>query len=81
MLADQRLRLYPFLSHVEGERPSFIRPCPPGSTTQLRSDGVDIGVISKQLRHRCIATTTRCLDHIAPSQIIETIRRRDWSLQ
>ncbi len=45
---------------------------------QLRAEGVDIGIISKQLGHRSIATTARYLDHIAPQQVIETIRRRTW---
>jgi site-specific recombinase XerD len=45
---------------------------------QLRVEGVDIGIISKQLGHRSIATTARYLDHIAPQQVIETIRQRPW---
>ncbi len=45
---------------------------------QLRAEGVDIGIISKQLGHRSIATTARYLDHIAPQLVIETIRRRCW---
>ncbi len=47
---------------------------------QLRSDneGVDIGIISKQLGHRSIATTARYLDHIAPQQVIEAMRQRVW---
>ena len=42
----------------------------------LRAAGVDIGIISKQLWHRSIATTARYLDHIASQRVIETIRRR-----
>jgi site-specific recombinase XerD len=45
---------------------------------QLRAEGVDIGIISKQLGHCSIATTARYLDHIAPQQVIETIRQRPW---
>ena len=45
---------------------------------QLRAEGVDIGIISKQLGHRSIATTARYLDHIAPQQVIEAIRGRSW---
>ena len=45
---------------------------------QLRVEGVDIGIISKQLGHRSIATTARYLDHIAPQAVIETIRQRAW---
>ena len=42
-------------------------------------DGV-IGIISKQLGHASIATTARYLDHIAPQQVIETMRLRTWQL-
>ena len=42
----------------------------------LRAEGVDIGIVSKQVGHRSIATTARYLDHIASQQVIETIRRR-----
>jgi site-specific recombinase XerD len=45
---------------------------------QLRSEGVDIGIISKQLGHRSIATTARYLDHIAPVAVVEAIRAREW---
>ncbi len=45
---------------------------------QLRVEGVDIGIISKQLGHASIATTARYLDHIAPQQVIETMRQRTW---
>ncbi len=46
---------------------------------QLRAEGVDIGIISKQLGHRSIATTALYLDHIAPLAVIETMRGRRWS--
>ena len=45
---------------------------------QLRSEGVDIGIISKQLGHRSIATTARYLDHIAPWAVVEAMRGREW---
>jgi site-specific recombinase XerD len=45
---------------------------------ELRAEGVDIGVISKQLGHTSIATTARYLDHIAPTIVIETMRERRW---
>jgi site-specific recombinase XerD len=45
---------------------------------QLRAEGVDIGIISKQLGHRSIATTARYLDHIAPYQVIQVMQRREW---
>ena len=45
---------------------------------QLREEGVDIGIISKQLGHRSIATTARYLDHIAPVAVVQAMRGRRW---
>jgi site-specific recombinase XerD len=45
---------------------------------ELREEGVDIGVISKQLGHRDISTTARYLDHIAPWSVVEAVRARTW---
>ncbi len=45
---------------------------------ELRAEGIDIGIISKQLGHRSIATTVRYLDHIAPWAVVETIGGRSW---
>jgi len=45
---------------------------------ELRAEGVDIGIISKQLGHRSIATTARYLDHIAPYAVVEAMRARVW---
>ena len=45
---------------------------------ELRAEGVDIGVISKQLGHRSIATTARYLDHIAPWNVVEAMQKRAW---
>ena len=47
---------------------------------ELRAEGVDIGVISKQLGHASIATTARYLDHIQPQQVIKTMQQREWEL-
>jgi integrase len=46
---------------------------------QLRSEGVDIGIISKQLGHISITTTARYLDHIAPFAVVEAMRKRAWT--
>ncbi|MGB2985596.1 MAG: site-specific integrase [Phycisphaerae bacterium] len=45
---------------------------------QLRAEGVDIAIISRQLGHTSITTTARYLDHIAPTAVIEAMRRRSW---
>ena len=45
---------------------------------ELRAEGFDIGIISKQLGHASIATTARYLDHIAPWAVVEAVGRRDW---
>jgi integrase len=45
----------------------------------MRQEGIDIGVISKQLGHGSIATTARYLDHISPRTVIEAIQSREWS--
>jgi site-specific recombinase XerD len=46
---------------------------------QLASEGVPINVISKQLGHSNVGTTSRYIDHIAPQQVIDTMRNREWS--
>jgi len=46
---------------------------------QLRAEGVDIAIISRQLGHTSITTTARYLDHIAPTAVIEAMRRRSWT--
>ena len=45
---------------------------------ELRAEGIDIGIISKQLGHQSIATTVRYLDHIAPWAVVEAIGGRVW---
>ena len=49
-----------------------------GHASELLAEGVDIGIISKQLGHRTIATTARYLDHIAPYAVIEALHGRRW---
>lgn len=48
---------------------------------ELRVEGVDVGIISKQLGHASIATTARYLDHISPTAVVEAMRRRTWSAE
>lgn len=45
---------------------------------ELRAEGVDIAIISRQLGHRSISTTARYLDHLAPLAVIEAMRGRGW---
>lgn len=45
---------------------------------ELASEGVPINIISRQLGHSNIATTSHYLDHIAPQQVIDTIKGRSW---
>jgi site-specific recombinase XerD len=45
---------------------------------QLRAEGIDIAIISRQLGHSSITTTARYLDHLAPRAVIETMRSRIW---
>jgi site-specific recombinase XerD len=46
---------------------------------ELRAEGIDIGIISKQLGHTSIATTARYLDHIAPVAVIQVLNQRRWN--
>lgn len=45
---------------------------------EMRSEGIDVGLISKQLGHASIATTARDLDDISPAAVVEAMRRCAW---
>ncbi|MHC4253597.1 MAG: tyrosine-type recombinase/integrase [Planctomycetota bacterium] len=45
---------------------------------QLAGEKVPINVIQSQLGHSNAATTSRYLQHIAPQELIETMRARTW---
>jgi integrase len=45
---------------------------------QLREEGVDVGIISRQLGHRSLLTTIRYLDHVQPTAVVNAIRERAW---
>ena len=42
-------------------------------------EGVEIPIIQRQLGHVSLATTAVYLNHIDPKQVIETMRKRDWT--
>ena len=46
--------------------------------SQALAEGASVGVISKQLGHRSIATTVRYLEHIAPQDVVDWVRGREW---
>jgi site-specific recombinase XerD len=46
---------------------------------ELMMEGVEMPIIQRQLGHVSLATTAVYLNHIAPKQVIETMRKRDWT--
>ena len=46
---------------------------------ELMMEGVEIPIIQRQLGHVSLATTAIYLNHIAPRQVIETMRKRSWT--
>jgi integrase len=49
--------------------------------SQLAAEGVPINVISMQLGHSGSAITSRYIDHINPTEVIEVARNREWKIQ
>jgi len=47
---------------------------------ELATEGKPVNLIQAQLGHNSLATTDRYLRHIAPQQLIDSIRGREWSL-
>jgi integrase len=45
---------------------------------QLAEEGVRMNVIQRQLGHSSLATTSRYLEHISPTDVIEANRKREW---
>jgi len=46
---------------------------------ELMMEGVEVAIIQRQLGHVSLATTAVYLNHIAPKQVIETMRKREWT--
>ena len=45
---------------------------------ELMMEGVPVPIIQRQLGHSSLNTTSRYLDHIAPSQVLDAIKTRTW---
>jgi len=72
-------RLMPMLARKAGiEKRVHAHGLRHTHAAQLREEGLDIGVISKQLGHRSIATTALYLDHVAPVAVVRAIGGRRW---
>ena len=56
--------------HAHGMRHSFA--------SGLAQEGVPMNVIQAALGHSSLATTSRYLAHVAPQQVIDTLRARSW---
>jgi len=59
--------------HAHGFRHTFA--------AELAKENTPINVISKALGHSSSATTARYIDHIAPTDVIDTMSNREWSTQ
>ena len=46
---------------------------------ELMMEGVPVPIIQRQLGHASLATTDRYLRGIAPAEVVETMRRREWA--
>ena len=58
--------------HAHGLRHTFA--------AQLAAEGVPLNVIQRALGHSSAATTSRYLDHIAPQEVIDVLRERQWTV-
>jgi integrase len=45
---------------------------------ELAREGIPVNMIQAQLGHESLATTDRYLRHIAPAELVQTIRQREW---
>jgi len=58
--------------HAHGLRHTFA--------AELAKENTPINVISKALGHSSSATTARYIDHIAPTDVIDTMKNREWAV-
>ncbi len=47
---------------------------------ELMREGIPLNVIQQQLGHSSVATTSRYLAHIAPQEVIDAMKQREWEL-
>lgn len=47
---------------------------------ELAVEGMPVNVVQQQLGHANLAVTSRYLDHIAPTERLEAMRQRTWTL-
>jgi site-specific recombinase XerD len=47
---------------------------------ELANEGTALHVISAQLGHSNVATTSRYISHLAPSAVVKAMQAREWSL-
>ena len=47
---------------------------------ELANEGHPLHVIQQQLGHSSLATTDRYIRHLAPQEVIDTMKSREWSL-
>jgi integrase len=59
--------------HAHGLRHSFA--------AELAMENVPLPVIQHSLGHSSPATTARYIDHIAPTQVIDTLKARRWGAE
>lgn len=56
--------------HAHGLRHTFA--------AELAAEGVPMNVIRRALGHSSLATTDRYVNHVAPEDVLEAMRRRRW---
>ncbi len=47
---------------------------------ELANERTPLHVIQQQLGHSNVAVTSRYINHLAPTAVIETIKAREWKL-
>ena len=73
--------LFPRLARKAGvEKRTHAHALRHTGAAEMRAEGIDVAIISRQLGHSSIATTSRYLDHIAPQTVIAAVRKREWNV-